>query len=919
MFNIVTSEPLYEAPVFSVDGNDAFIGPNEQVTEYFGYRVMEQLDTQGEVFFLLADIMDRAGNTIDDMSQTTDESIVIYDSVLPTIEELTISSDNNFDQNEATSLAKSGDEISIEFYSSENIHSPNVTISGRDASVSGEDSSWIAVIEMIDEDAEGLIPLTVDYIDLAGNHGTQVVSITSGLDVTFDNTSPLISEVDIVSSNNVNTLAKVGDTITIALSSDEDLFSLSELEVVRQQAELEMVTNLSPTMWSFEYIMTETDTEGDVDFRFTANDLTGNFSTISEQNTGSVVFDRTKPVLTSVNIESNNDYDNQLAMSGDSIVINFTSNESVQLPLVTIGGESADVNGAAKYWTATRVMTENDEDGIIPFTIDFLDLASNDGIQVVSTTDDTEIRFDNTLPTLPEVGIASNNTFDYTLAKVGDDITITFSSSEIIQTPTVSIGYQEASVGGNGTGISWTAARNMVEDDFDGDVPFTIDFLDLAGNTGEQIILTTDSSGIVFDKIAPHLPDVTIESDNIYDISLAKIDDNVILSFTSNEAIQPPNVTIGGQDAEVSGDSVSWSAVRNYDEFIPDPDGVIEFSIDYLDLAGNFGSQVDSTTDESSVTFDRTLPEMTLIEIVSDNYYDSTLAMVADELTLIFTSSENIQAPPTVVIGDSIVSVSGFGTSWSAVRTMLSDDQEGEVVFSIDYLDMAGNPGIQNTESTNESKIIFDRTLPFMDIISMSSDNDYDPLLAKIADTTILSFTSSENIQAVSVTIDGDSAIVSGDGVNWTAAIEMDQENTESELPFTIDYIDLAGNVGIQDVITSDSILVRFDMTDPVVSDVFISSNNEYDSTLAMIGDTVFIKFISSEIAQVPDVLIGSRSAMVSGDGNNWLAVLEMDGTDIEGDIAFTIDYLDLAGNQGGQRLNTDDDSAVLLIELIQR
>ena len=87
-------------------------------------------------------------------------------------------------------------------------------------------------------------------------------------------------------------------------------------------------------------------------------------------------------------------------------MINFTSNESVQLPLVTIGGESADVNGAAKYWTATRVMTEDDEDGIIPFTIDFLDLASNDGIQVVSTTDETEIRFDNTPPTLPEVGLS---------------------------------------------------------------------------------------------------------------------------------------------------------------------------------------------------------------------------------------------------------------------------------------------------------------------------------------------------------------------------------------------------------------------------------------------------------------------------------------------------------------------------------
>ena len=50
---------------------------------------------------------------------------------------------------------------------------------------------------MLNTDVDGVIEFTIDYHDLAGNAGVQAISILSGTNVTFDNTAPLISDVDI--------------------------------------------------------------------------------------------------------------------------------------------------------------------------------------------------------------------------------------------------------------------------------------------------------------------------------------------------------------------------------------------------------------------------------------------------------------------------------------------------------------------------------------------------------------------------------------------------------------------------------------------------------------------------------------------------------------------------------------------------
>src|SRR5690606_6338893 len=97
---------------------------------------------------------------------------------------------------------------------------------------------------------------------------------------------------------------------------------------------------------------------------------------------------------------------------------------------------------------------------------------------------------------------------------------------------------------------------------------------------------------------------------NTADVKLAKPGDEITLAFIADEAIDLPAVTIAGNLATVSasdGAPNSWQA--KYTMAADDEEGPIAFTIDYEDEAGNAGSTVEATTDESIVTFDKTPPE----------------------------------------------------------------------------------------------------------------------------------------------------------------------------------------------------------------------------------------------------------------------------------------------------------------------
>ena len=168
-------------------------------------------------------------------------------------------------------------------------------------------------------------------------------------------------------------------------------------------------------------------------------------------------------------------------------------------------------------------------------SIAFTDLAANDGGIVTSpTAGNSDVTVDNTDPTLSPVSIVSNNA-DTSQATTDDIVTLSFTSSENIGTPTVTFGGVTAAVTGSGT--SWSATKTITAADSNGStVTFAIDFSDLATNAGTTVTsITTGSSVTVYqtapDTTSPTLTAVSIESNNS-DTSRATLGDIVTLSFT---------------------------------------------------------------------------------------------------------------------------------------------------------------------------------------------------------------------------------------------------------------------------------------------------------------------------------------------------------------------------------------------------
>src|SRR3989344_2794896 len=109
--------------------------------------------------------------------------------------------------------------------------------------------------------------------------------------------------------------------------------------------------------------------------------------------------DANVPTLSSVTIASNNT-NPTWAKTGDIVTVSFTSNESIGTPTVTIAGQNAVEAGGPTVWTATYTMQAGDAEGVVPFTIDFADLATNAGVQVTAITSGSNVTYDKTLPSI---------------------------------------------------------------------------------------------------------------------------------------------------------------------------------------------------------------------------------------------------------------------------------------------------------------------------------------------------------------------------------------------------------------------------------------------------------------------------------------------------------------------------------------
>jgi gliding motility-associated-like protein len=626
--------------------------------------------------------------------------VYTIDKTLPTVSPVTIVSNNS-----NTAIAKTGDVITLSFTASETINIPTVTIAGNAATVSNTSgNNWTASYTMTGADAEGVIGFNISFSDINGNAGTAVTATTNSSNVNYDKTAPVLSTV-VIASNNANTaLAKTGDVITVSFTSGETLLTASATIAGNAAT----VSNVSGNNWKAVYTMVAGDASGVIPFSISFTDLVGNVGVVVTATTNSttVNYDRTDPVLLSVGIASNNG-NAALAKAGDVITINFTSGETLLTASATIAGNAATVsNVSGNNWKAVYTMTSSDATGIIPFSISFTDLAGNTGTVVTATTNSTTMNYDKTDPVLLSVGIVSNNV-NAALAKAGDVITINFTSGETLLTASATIAGNAATVS-NVSGNNWKAVYTMAVGDAGGVIPFSISFSDLAGNAGTAVAATTNSSSVFYDKTVPTLSTVVIASNNA-NTALAKTGDVITINFTSGEAIATPSAIIAGNTATVSNVSGNnWKAV--YTMAVGDASGVIPFTISFSDIVGNAGVAV-STTNGSSVSYDKTSPILSTVLIASNNA-NTAYAKTGDVITLNITANEALTTPIVTIAGHAVIATNTSGNNYTAAYTMVSGDASGTVPFSISFGDIAGNIGSSVSATTNSSSVTFDKIAP---------------------------------------------------------------------------------------------------------------------------------------------------------------------------------------------------------------
>ncbi len=318
-------------------------------------------------------------------------------------------------------------------------------------------------------------------------------------------------------------------------------------------------------------------------------------------------------------------------------------------------------------WTAKYTTSESDNNGDVSYTIQYQDLATNSGTNV---TGGGTIRFDKTAPTLSSVSISSDNT-PAALAKAGSEVTLSFTSSETIQTPSgndvvfksggTALYNNSRVITYAGSGTNWTAKYTTHANDTDGNVTFTINFDDLAGNNdGANVTAVTSGGNVTFDDTNPTITGTTINSanslvtvtfaENVYkatggagDLEVGDFALSISGGVATIGSATPTSISKTSQTVWVLG--FSTSGIANGSETI----SVVPVSNSIYDQAGNAAAT--SQSNNTAALNEKVLP------IISGTTVNSANSL------LTVTFAENVYnatgGSGTLEVGDFALSISG--------------------------------------------------------------------------------------------------------------------------------------------------------------------------------------------------------------------------------------------------------------------
>lgn len=253
--------------------------------------------------------------------------------------------------------------------------------------------------------------------------------------------------------------------------------------------------------------------------------------------------------------------------------------------------------GAITFGTSnaedTTISADADGAYVIRFTV--TDTAGN------SAYDEMNLVWDTTPPTVSSV---SSDGQIYNTLSSNPTITITF--SENASSPTVHVDADVHAVTdcGDADAKTWCFGYVIPTETVSTPIITVSGSSDAAGN----LMIDDSSHTFEVDTIVPTLTSIAIYSSNS-NSTLAKTGDTITIMISESEALLAnPTVTISGSPALVV-PIASYAAT--YTMAGSEAEGVVPFTIDFTDAAGNPGAQATTTTDGSYILFDKTPPTTT--------------------------------------------------------------------------------------------------------------------------------------------------------------------------------------------------------------------------------------------------------------------------------------------------------------------
>ena len=252
---------------------------------------------------------------------------------------------------------------------------------------------------------------------------------------------------------------------------------------------------------------------------------------------------------------------------------------------------------------------------------------------------------------------------------------------------------------------------------------------------------------------------------------------------------------------------------ENFENMVGFQEGVkVQFIAQLWDRAGN---SITGPVSDSLLTIDQIIPELVTLEITSSNELDPKRSMAGDSINFQVNANESINAPIFNINGEPYDGSIGLDRSWMFVFPADEVD-DGVIDFEMVYTDLAGNPGVPITVATDGIPILKDGTVPELNEISLFTSNPHDSSLAIKDDTVFISFRSSEIIRDINILLNSNEAkIKSEDSLLYIFYHIFTESDSEGVIPISMDYRDLAGNMGETIDETSDDSEVTLDMNPP--------------------------------------------------------------------------------------------------------